>query len=120
MITRHPNKNGPITEAEGKDIILKCVANGTGALNYQWKRKSGPLPKDMSITNRGQKLTIYNIAINDSGEYYCKVDNGGESVSSMGVQVIVKSKLLNLCSIAMPDDFRLLKLKKWQLANFAC
>ena len=123
VITRHPNKNGSITEAEGEDVMLKCVANGTGTLNYQWMRKSGPLPKNIRITNTGQKLTINNITVNDSGQYYCKVDNGGESVSSEEVQVIVKSKLLKLCIIASYaiDDFRLLNLKKWQLAGkFAC
>ena len=92
MITKHPDQNGPITQAEGSNVVLRCEAKGTGPLTYQWMRKSGSLPKNIRINNEGQKLTIRNITISDGGEYYCKVDNGGDSVSSMQVQVIVRSK----------------------------
>ena len=93
VITKHPNDNGNITVAEGSDVTLKCRATGDRTLNYQWRRVSGSLPSNVRRGKKGQTLTIHNTSANDSGQYYCEVDNGGDSVSSMRVQVIVKSKL---------------------------
>ena len=98
MITVHPNDNGTITVAEGSNVHLRCEATGKGSLNYQWKRVSESLPSNA----RGRKtstLTVRNIAVNDSGQYYCEVDNGGDSVSSMRVQVTVRSESLIINSI---------------------
>ena len=94
VITTHPNNNGPITVAEGSNVMLRCEATGNGRLNYQWRRVSGSLPGNTRRSNGGQTLTIRNIAVNDSGEYYCEVDNGGDSVSSMRVQVTARSESL--------------------------
>ena len=91
VITRHPNYNGPITVAEGSDVVLICRAIGDGKLDYQWMRVSGSLPKNIRISNNGQRLTIHNITVSDSGQYYCNVSNNEGSVSSMKVQVTVKS-----------------------------
>ena len=92
-ITRHPNKNGPIIMVEGSDVVLTCEATGDGILTYQWRKESGSLPSNTKSSNGGQTLTLTNIAASDSGQYYCEVDNGGDSVSSMSVQLTVKSKL---------------------------
>ena len=92
VITTHPNDNGTITVLEGSNVTLRCEATGEGTLNYQWIRVSGPSP-GVYLKNKGTNLTISDVTVNDTGEYYCKVDNGGTSVSSMGVHVIVKSKL---------------------------
>ena len=93
-ITIHPSDGGPITIAEGNNVTLRCKATGDGALNYQWKRVSGSLPKNAVITNINgwNNLTIHNITVHDSGQYYCEVDNSGGNVSSMRVQVTAKSK----------------------------
>ena len=89
----HPSDGEPLAIAEGKNVTLRCRATGDGTLNYQWKKVSGSLPKNAVITNISD-LTIYNITVSDSGQYYCEVDNGGDSVSSTRVQVTVKSELL--------------------------
>ena len=94
VITMHPNSNGPVTVAEGSDVMLRCEATGNGILNYQWRRVSGSLPSSARRSNGGQTLTIHNIAVSDSGQYYCEVDNGGDSVSSMRVQVTARSESL--------------------------
>ena len=100
IITTHPNSNGPITVAEGNKVVLMCKATGSGTLNYEWMRVSKQLPDTAKITDKGQTLTIGNIAVSDSGQYYCVVDNGGNSVSSMRVQVTVKSEsLYKLCHV---------------------
>ena len=83
----HPRS---ITVAEGRNVVLSCKATGEGILHYQWTRISGSLP-EIFLKNTVMNLTISNITVNDSGKYYCKVDNGGMSVSSLGAQVIVKS-----------------------------
>ena len=94
VITRHPNYNGPITVAEGSDVVLRCEATGNGTLNYQWRRVSGSLPSNTRKGNNGRTLTLNSIQVDDSGQYYCEVDNGGERVNSSKVQVTVKSQLL--------------------------
>lgn len=90
VITKHPNYNGPITVAEGSDVTLRCKATGDGMLNYQWIREFESLPRKV---NGGENLTIHNIAVSDSGRYYCEVSNKVGNTSSMIVQVTVKSKL---------------------------
>ena len=94
VITTHPNNNGPITIAEGSNVVLRCEATGNGRLNYQWRRISGSLPSSARTSNGRQTLTIHNITVRDSGQYYCEVDNGGDSVSSMRVQVTARSESL--------------------------
>ena len=92
LVIIHPNGNGSITVLEESNVTLRCEATREGTLNYQWIRVSGPSP-GVYLKNKDTNLTISNITVNDTGEYYCEVDNGGTSVSSMGVHVIVKSKL---------------------------
>ena len=82
-----------ITVAEGSDVTLTCKATENGTFNYQWMKESGSLPIN-SIINGGQNLTLHNIAVNDSGKYYCEVDNGGEKVTSKRAQVTARSQLL--------------------------
>ena len=91
VITEHPNENGPITVAEGSDVVLRCRATGDEPLTYQWMRVSGSLPNNARPNTNGRKLTIHNIAVSDSGQYYCNVSNNEGSVSSMKVNVTVKS-----------------------------
>ena len=87
MIIRHPSINGSITVPEGNKVVLTCEATGEGTLNYQWIRVSGSLSK---VIRGNTHLMISNVTVNDTGVYYCSVNNGGTSVSSKGVQVIVK------------------------------
>ena len=93
-VTIYPNET--VTIAEGNNVTLSCKATGDGTLNYQWKRVSGSLPKNAVISNiNGRKnLIIQNITVNDSGQYYCEVDNGGDKVSSRRVHMRVKRELL--------------------------
>ena len=91
VITVHPNENGPITVAEGSDVVLRCRATGDEPLTYQWMRVSGSLPNNARPNTNGRKLTIHNIAVSNRGQYYCNVSNDEGSVSSMEVNVTVKS-----------------------------
>ena len=97
VIARHPNYNGPITVAVGSDVVLECRANGDGKLNYHWRRVSGSLPSNAIRSNGEKTLTLHSIRVNNNGQYYCEVDNGGEKVNSSRVQVTAKSQLL--CTI---------------------
>ena len=72
--------------------MLTCEATGKGKLNYQWRRVSGSLPNSATM-RRKQTLIIGDIAVKDSGQYYCEVNNGGRIVSSMRVQVTARGKL---------------------------
>ena len=93
VITRHPNDEGNITVAEGSDVALRCRATGNGTLNYQWRRVSESLPNSTRGRN-SRSLNIHNIAVSDSGQYYCVVNDDEGSVSSMRVQVTAKSELV--------------------------
>ena len=85
MITVNPKD---MTIAEGSDVMLTCEATGDGTLNYQWRRVLGSLQRNSGE----QTLTIRNIAVDDSGQYYCEVDNGGDKVTSKRAQVTVRSQ----------------------------
>ena len=89
MITVSPP--GPITVAEGNNVELKCRATGNETLTYQWMRESGSLPNNTKGKTT-PTFTICNIAVSDSGQYYCEVNDRGVNVSSMRVIVTVKSK----------------------------
>ena len=96
-ITVHPTK--PITVVEGSDVDLSCKATGDGPLTYQWMRvpESGGEPQSLPDNVKGKmtpNITICSITISGGGKYYCIVDNEGESMSSMKVEVIVKSESL--------------------------
>ena len=91
--TTHTVNNRTITVAEGSNVTLRCEATVNGTLNYQWKRVSGSLPSNVNGSNE-QNLTIYSIAINNSGEYFCQVDNGSKRESSKNVQVTPRSESL--------------------------
>ena len=93
MITIHPDNNGNITVVEGSHVMLNCEATGIGKLKYRWSRKSGVLHDNVK-NKKTQTLNIYNIKVNNSGQYYCKVSNNESSVLSMSVQVTVKSELI--------------------------
>ena len=95
VITTHPNNNGPITVAEGNDVVLRCEATGEGTLNYQWRRLSGSLPNRARLSDNNRTLTIRRISTDDNGEYNCEVYNGGTSVSSNRVQVTARGELLH-------------------------
>ena len=95
MVTIHPST--PITVAEGENVTLKCEADGGGSLKYEWRRVSESSPNNTKRSAGGKELIIYNITVNDTGQYYCEVDNGGSGVSSTTVQVTVKSKLAQYC-----------------------
>ena len=84
VIKVHPKD---ITIPEGSNVMLTCEAMGDGTLNYQWRRASGSLQRNSGR----QTLTIQNIAVDDSGQYYCEVDNGGDKVTSKRAQVTVRS-----------------------------
>ena len=89
MFTTQPNSNGSIVVVQGSDVVLTCEATGEGTLNYEWISLSGSL-SEVVLDNNSTQLNIYNITVDNGGEYYCRVDNGGIKVSSMRVNITVK------------------------------
>ena len=71
--------------------MLRCKATGDGKVDHQWMRMLRPLPKNTMTSSSGRRLSIHNITVSDSGQYYCSVSDNEGSVSSMKVNVTVKS-----------------------------
>ena len=86
------NSNGPVIVAEGSNVMLSCNVTGGENVNYRWRRDLEKIPSNSRGKN-SRTLTIRNIVVNDSGQYYCEVDNGGDSVSSMRIKITARSKL---------------------------
>ena len=91
---------GPIVVAEGSNVTLTCEASDdddTQNYRYHWKKGTKLLPRNDGRYNterRGRDFTIYNVSVNDSGQYHCEFNINGESIPSFKVQVLVKSGLL--------------------------
>ena len=94
VITMGNINSGNITVAEGSNVTLRCEATVDVTMSYEWKRESGSLREVNVMGNNTQNLTIYNINTQNSGQYYCQVVIGGETIRSMSVQVTARSKLL--------------------------
>ena len=92
MVTIYPNDNGSVLVPEESNVTLRCEATGEGTFSYQWIRVLEP-SSEVDLKNEDSNLAIINVTNNDTGLYYCEVDIGGTSVSSMRVQVVVRSKL---------------------------
>ena len=93
--TTHTINNGNITVAEGSNVTLRCEATaGNGTLNYRWRRVSPSRLPNTINANDEQILTIYDMKVNNGGEYYCEVGTGRNVEPSMRVQVTARSELL--------------------------
>ncbi|XP_073903865.1 Fc receptor-like protein 2 isoform X2 [Castor canadensis] len=78
---------------EGQKLVLLCsVAKGTGNITFSWHRKA----TENSLGNKktqgflSTELEIQAMKESDAGEYYCRADNGHESIQSKVVNIFVK------------------------------
>jgi hypothetical protein len=83
---------------EGQKLVLLCsVAKGTGNITFSWHRKA----TENSLGNKktqgflSTELEIQAMKESDAGEYYCRADNGHESIQSKVVNIFVKSELIS-------------------------
>ncbi|XP_071450356.1 inactive tyrosine-protein kinase 7 [Hetaerina americana] len=74
----------------GKEIVLRCVAHGSGEIHYSWFKNMERLSKSEHISPRGKSLHIKNISAMDNGVFSCKAKNEAKSVTSEeGYPIIV-------------------------------
>ncbi|KAJ8001581.1 hypothetical protein DPEC_G00170960 [Dallia pectoralis] len=79
----------PATVTEGQSVTLTCITSCTltGNPTYIWYKKNVTSPKAS-----GQSYSITNIRSEDSGQYYCEVQNDIFTMSSTAVKILVAGK----------------------------
>ncbi|XP_072503436.1 Fc receptor-like protein 4 isoform X2 [Notamacropus eugenii] len=85
---------GQVTE--GEQLVLICsIAQGTGNITFSWYRE-GINASLGEKTQRSLKEKFVLSAVNDSdvGKYYCTANNGINTISSLRVNVTMKSRSL--------------------------
>ncbi|XP_063001421.1 basement membrane-specific heparan sulfate proteoglycan core protein [Elgaria multicarinata webbii] len=60
---------------EGQTLDLNCVVAGHSTASVKWYRRGGALPANHKVY--GPLLRILQVSAADSGEYVCRVSNGG-------------------------------------------
>ena len=99
------SNNGDITVAEGNNVTLRCEATVNVTMNYEWSRELGSLPEMNVMGHNAQNLIIYNVKVQNSGQYYCQVEIGAEKIRSMSIQVTARSKLpITNCKLYLPFE----------------
>jgi predicted esterase len=73
-ITTHPLSQ---TVTAGANVTFSVVAEGAGALTYQWKKNGDPLPGQTAAT-----LALTSVAAGAAGNYTVTVTNSGGSTTS--------------------------------------
>ena len=72
--------------AVGQHVTLTCNVLNVDNLTYFWAIEG---QQNVAPETYNNILNIYNISINDTGEYICVVINGNSSVDSQPVKVTV-------------------------------
>ncbi|MBR4597088.1 MAG: right-handed parallel beta-helix repeat-containing protein, partial [Opitutales bacterium] len=93
-ITSQPNS---VEIDEGGNFTLSVSASGYGSLNYQWQKLSGGVWVDIEGAT-SNSYTVQNAPHSNSGQYRCKVSNGGATVytNSANVQINAAVALYSL------------------------
>nr|XP_045255804.1 Fc receptor-like protein 2 isoform X1 [Macaca fascicularis] len=86
--TRAPG--GQVTE--GQKLILLCsVTAGTGNVTFSWYREATGTSLGMKTQHSlSAELEIPAVKESDAGKYYCRADNGHESIQSKVVNIPVR------------------------------
>jgi uncharacterized Zn-binding protein involved in type VI secretion len=70
----------------GKDFVLTVKANGSGTLEYQWKKDGNDIPG-----GTGSSYTIVNPGTASGGSYTCTIKNGCGSIETAPAVINVTS-----------------------------
>lgn len=83
---------GQVTE--GQKLILLCsVTAGTGNVTFSWYREATGTSLGMKTQHSlSAELEIPAVKESDAGKYYCRADNGHESIQSKVVNIPVRSE----------------------------
>ncbi|XP_046400427.1 inactive tyrosine-protein kinase 7-like [Ischnura elegans] len=74
----------------GKEVVLRCVAHGSGEIHYSWFKNMERLTKGDHISPHGKSLHIKNVSAMDNGVYSCEAKNEAKSIPSQeGYPIIV-------------------------------
>jgi Immunoglobulin domain/Divergent InlB B-repeat domain/Bacterial Ig domain len=81
----------PQVALTGLDVTFSVIATGPGALTYQWRHGTTPIPGATNST-----LTLPNVQIRDAGIYVVKVSRGTQGIDSLPA-------LLTVAGISVQD-----------------
>ena len=88
-----------VLAAIGESATLTAEANGAGTLTYTWFRADETDP-----VGSGSELTLTNLQLTDSGDYFCRVSNGDGTADSAPATVEVTSNQRPILSITSPTS----------------
>lgn len=92
----------------GTDLLLSVGATGASPLAYQWWFNGSLVPSGGAAT-----LTLNNITVGQSGDYWCIVSNAGGAVTSRVAKVTVGTALLSAVTV---PDIQTVRTNGFQLA----
>lgn len=85
--------------AERQTAILNCTVDGNplSSEHVYWRRDDFPMAAKTrsSFANITSSLTVYNVTLNDMGNFYCVVDNGIGGESNKSAFLVVKREYLH-------------------------
>ena len=76
----------------GATIQLRCVAEGTAPITWQWKNNTNLVMGDDRVTVDNGQLTISNAQVSDSGVYQCVASHVTSGQDGASNTVIVTSE----------------------------
>lgn len=89
VITTQPTSRTNLT---GQSTVFQTFAAGTPPLTYQWYKNNSPLSDGGNISGSTTNfLTITNLTVADSGDYFLVVANSYGSVTSVTATLVVKA-----------------------------
>ncbi len=88
-ITDQPNSQ---TVYAGSSAVFTVSVAGTSPLTFQWKKGGEPISETSNVTGtKTGTLTFRSVALTDFGSYTVTISNGGGTVTSSPVMLIVKA-----------------------------
>uniref|UniRef100_A0A0B7AM68 Contactin n=1 Tax=Arion vulgaris TaxID=1028688 RepID=A0A0B7AM68_9EUPU len=83
----------PIPTREGT-VSLECFAYGTGPFKYTWSRGGNkPLPEGSRLDSDDRILILYNVKLEDGGQYNCKVFSSATNLQDeRSIDLVIQSK----------------------------
>ena len=91
--------SSPAAIGPGSDVTLRCRADGSGDVTFQWFRNGARLVRAPGRTMRNKRLQLSDVRPADNGVYSCRAENAaGSAHSDVTFPLIVPGE----CDVTFP------------------